>query len=288
MPLVYVDFPALHEEAPADDLIALVKEFQWEDWTNLRFADRTSSDYRRGVAKLAERLVAANAAADAADVAAAAEALTEARSTPDSDDPGILDRIAAAEDALPQWSETLGRIGMEITRIGEAMERANVEMQESDRSGKGFAGRLRVARGVADDVAEPSTELLQLGNDFTTQLHAVDNGIRTLVEQAVAEVESDPNARDDVCEFFDTVRQLARASDDGLGMLTEMIDAIEPLERMSRDLRTPLRALRQGLTLMLEGRDVTREWVAMIDRSPVECDGESARSNGEKGPATDE
>jgi hypothetical protein len=51
-----------------------------------------------------------------------------------------------------------------------------------------------------------------------------------------------------------------------------MIDAISPVEAMSRDLRDPLRRLRQGLTLMVEARDVTDEWVEMIEGTGIDCD----------------
>jgi hypothetical protein len=34
LPLVYQDFAALHDDEPDDDLVALVRGFQWEDWTD--------------------------------------------------------------------------------------------------------------------------------------------------------------------------------------------------------------------------------------------------------------
>ena len=51
-----------------------------------------------------------------------------------------------------------------------------------------------------------------------------------------------------------------------------MINAITPVEKMSRDLRPVLRRLRQGLTTMVEAREVTDEWVHLIDRSGIICD----------------
>ncbi len=54
-----------------------------------------------------------------------------------------------------------------------------------------------------------------------------------------------------------------------------MIDAISPLEAMSRDLRNPLRRLRQGLTLMVETRKVTDEWVELIEGTDIDCGLES-------------
>jgi TIR domain len=39
LPLLYVDVSSLHEDAPDDPLVALVKTFQWVDWSELRFSD---------------------------------------------------------------------------------------------------------------------------------------------------------------------------------------------------------------------------------------------------------
>jgi hypothetical protein len=45
----YVEVPGLHEDAPHDDLVALVKTFQYEDWTELGLADADSAEHRHGV-----------------------------------------------------------------------------------------------------------------------------------------------------------------------------------------------------------------------------------------------
>jgi len=33
LPILYVDFPALHDDPQGDDLVALIARFQWMDWT---------------------------------------------------------------------------------------------------------------------------------------------------------------------------------------------------------------------------------------------------------------
>ena len=72
LPLLYMDVPGLREDDPADELMALVKSFQWEDWTEVGLSEPQSESYRRGVRKLATRLVEANAQAERSNLAAAA------------------------------------------------------------------------------------------------------------------------------------------------------------------------------------------------------------------------
>ncbi|RKQ91915.1 TIR domain-containing protein [Solirubrobacter pauli] len=276
LPVLYVDFPGLHDEDADDDLVALIREFQWQDWSDLRFAERESGDYRRGVTKLAQRLVDANAAAEKVDAAAAAEALASSDPSSSDEELGIIDRIAAAEDAMPAWNETLEKIGLELERIRESVERGTAGFQRSDAQGKGYAGRLRVARQVATDLDAPAGDLRELGNEFASHLHTIDAGIREIIEQSGIAFDEDPSIKDEVCEFFGLVRDLARASTFALEGMQGMLKAIAPVERLSRDLRPPLRAMRQGLTSMLEGQEVTREWVALLDASPVGCDADDS------------
>lgn len=54
-------------------------------------------------------------------------------------------------------------------------------------------------------------------------------------------------------------------SEVGLGAVANMIAQLEPIEKMSRDLRQPLRILREGLTLFVDGLTVMRGWVSLID-----------------------
>ena len=55
-----------------------------------------------------------------------------------------------------------------------------------------------------------------------------------------------------------------------------MIDAIAPIERVSRDLRPVFRRLRQGLSIMVEAREVSDGWIGLIEASGVDCETPSA------------
>lgn len=267
LPLHYVEVPALRDEEPADDLIALVKPFHWEDWRDLRFADVDSEKYRRGVAGLAAQLVEANRRAESINLGP-----IEQSSEPEGDEtPGFLDKVATAETTLPEWTGTLERIRQDIELIGQMMQQASEDMAKGSQQGKGFAARLTIARRVSKELPDPVERIWSSANEFATQLHQVDEGFRTIIERAPVEIQENPEAKMDLCTFFEMVRDLSRSAHDGLGAVETMINAISPVESMSRDLRPPLRRLKQGLTVMVEAREVTDEWVQLIDDSGVEC-----------------
>lgn len=270
LPLLYLDVASLHDGTPSDDLVALVKIFQWEDWRELRFSDIESGEYRRGVARLAQRLVEANRKAEGANIADAA--LKAEPSGEDTDDsPGLLDRLTETEETFPLWQKTVEAIVREIELIGQIMQDAVADLEKSDAQGKGFAGRLVAARRVAQSLNGPTERIWSLGNEFTSQLHQIDPGVRAIIEQAPSEIRESPESQSEFCTFFHVIRQLSASAREGLEQTQGMIDATSSLEAMSRTLRDPARRLRQGLTMMVEAREVTDEWVQIIENAGIDC-----------------
>ena len=272
LPLHYVAVPSLLEGTSADDLVALLRRFQWEDWRELRFADVAAEAYRRGVARLAARIVEANRNVERSDSNSVA-VRTEVFPTGGADDsPGFLDRVATAEETLPKWTGTIETITVSIGLVGAAVETATAEMRQSDSRGDGFGVRLLVARKLAHQLAEPVERISSCANEFVSQLHEVDDGIRALIERASVEAKQKPESIAAICGFFHAVRNLSTSTHVGLESTQQMIDVLVPVEGIARDLRPVVRRLRQGLATMVEARDVSDEWVGLIDGSGVACD----------------
>lgn len=279
LPLVYVDLPALHDEKNQDDLVRLVSTFQWEDWTDLRFADVSAEGYRRGVARLASRLVEANRQLERVQITSMTlQPDVCARETSD-DSPGFLDRMAAFEEAVPKLNETTQAIGREFATIGLVMRQANADVTRSDGEANPLASRLLVARRLARQLTEPAQRVLSLGNEFASQLHQIDDGVRAFIDRAEAEIRQNPESSGEVRGNFESIRILSVATRDGLTSAQAMIDTIAPLEQLSRDLRPVLRRLRQGLTTMVEAKDVSEEWVRLIGKSGIACNEPTVESS---------
>jgi hypothetical protein len=269
LPLLYVDTRSLYEESPEDDMIALIRTFQWADWTDLRFTERSSEAYRRAVAGLASRIVEANDRA--AEVAAAfvlpsQEPETEAVKEEVS---GVLDRLSATEKTIPEWTATVEAVAVQVNLVGEIMTEATAELEKADTRGRGFAGRLAITKHTAERLSAPAQRVWALGNEFASQLHEVDEGIRTIIAQIAAAPAAFKTAPQYI-EFFTTIRTLSASTQESLQSARSFIDSMAPLEAMSRDLREPVRRLRQGITLMLEAQEVSAEWVRLIDKISIE------------------
>ena len=272
LPLYYVDVPLLNHDGPVeDDLLRRVRDFQWQDWRKLRFKEVTSEAYRRGVNEMAIRLVEANKHLEEANVNEAAPELDGGTGESEDDAPGILDRLATAEEAEGKITATLMEMAEQIKIIGDVMKEATSDITKVGSGRGGFAHRIRVTRGVATKLVGPTDTISMLANQFEPQLHAIDDGIRIIFELAPAEIAENPDVKQSFCLYVESIRTLAESAHSGLGNIQRMIEAVAPLEKMSRDLRPVLRRLRQALTIMTESSGTSVNWMGLIETASVDC-----------------
>lgn len=274
LPLHYVDVPEIHNEETTDDLIALVCTFQWEDWRDLRFAETISEGYRRGVARLATRLVEANKHVEETNVVIVPQLAQE-----NIDEmPGSIDKLANAEEMLQALPETTEAMNQEVILIGQIMREGTADIQRANSQGQGFSARLIVARRMAAKLSEPTEHIWSLSNKYASQIHDVDEGFRMIIERAPIEAADDPDSKAKFCTFFESVRNMASATREALQSIQVMLQSMEPLDKMSRDMRPVLRRLRQGLTIQIESMAVSDEWVKLIESSGIICEDANAQT----------
>ncbi len=273
LPILYVDWPAFNQNHNTDVLVGLVRQFQWERWTEIRFAAVGSSEYRVAVSRLAHRLSEANRTAETQEIADTARPISASAANEAA--PGWLDTIAEVENALPQWNATIVALGHEMGKIGSVANAATADLNRMHMQGRGVRGGLAVAIQLSQQLMAPCSRILALSSEFTSGLHVVDRGIGVIVDRASTEATS-ADGRSLVCGAFRSIRELAATVRASCEQLAELDRSVAPLEKVSRDLRAPVRLLRQGLTAMLEGQLITSGWIQLLDDSPVVCDEDAA------------
>ena len=272
LPLHYVDVPSLNNDGPVEDiLLSRVREFQYQDWRELRFMDVTSEAYRRGVNKMAIRLVEVNKHLEEVSVDEATPELDGETREEEDDTPGIMDRLATAEEAGMKITDTLMEIVEQIDIIGEVMKEATSNITKES-GGRGvFARRIQITRVAATKLTGPTDKISMLTNQFEPQLHSIDDGIRIIIELAPAEIAENPAVKQDFCSYIESIRGLSEAAHNGLSKVGGMVKSVAPIEKMSRDLRPVLRRLRQALTIMSESSGISDSWIGLIEESGIDC-----------------
>lgn len=267
MPILYVDVALLDEDNPSDEAVLLVKPFHREDWRELRLHSPRSPSYRTALARMANKLAAANASAEETGITSKAILSDEGI---ELEKPGFIDLLAKMEEAFPKWAKTIEEVGKNINSIAPIMNTGTAQIKANDQQGDGLTGRLKIAKNIARELLAPAVHIETLGQQYTTQLYDVDNGIRLLIERLLEETDKDTNSAKTAMEFTESIRSIARSNNESLASLQEMLNAMSPLESMSRDLRKPLRSVRKGLTSMVEGKEIINMWVEMIDNLSLE------------------
>jgi hypothetical protein len=271
LPLYYLDVPELNNQATNDELVKLLQTFQWADWRELRFSDVASAEYRRAVAGLAARIVEANHQADASPSPPPQEEQSEA-SVEENEAPGQIDSLAETEEVLAKLPETLGSLSEEVKQIGQLMNESTDNIKRLEGQRKGFSARLAVARQLSSKLNAPVENIWTKANLYASQIHSIDTGFRIIIERAPIEVQQNPEYQKNFCSFFGSVRGMSTSSAEAITSVKGMLEAVGPLEKMSRDMRPVLRRLKQGLTILIESSEVTQEWLRLIDSTEINCE----------------
>jgi hypothetical protein len=266
LPLHYVNVPGLDGDITQDEAIKLVKNFQMEDWRQLRFADATSSEYRKAVAALAQRLADANQAIIANDL----------NTMPGDDTPSALFVSSSNEEIDSELIDLLMRgdsrnkilekINAEYSNINEIEARAAKDLDQADRAEDG-----NIIRSWALDIAQPAERILELAGQYSTQTYASDEATRMLISVAPRLIESRGVDKRIICSYFATVNNNALISRQAISKCQDTMATYTKVEPISRDLRPPFQVLRKALAMLIEALSVIDGWAKAVENSPLDC-----------------
>jgi signal transduction histidine kinase len=290
LPIYYVDVPGFDKDSP-DKAVALVARRQREDWRQLRLEDPHTAEYRKGVNKLAKRLVGIAAetetrttppAAEAEAGGGEAEVVIEEEEpepepaeppSPSSNEAGTLDQMAAVEVSFPKITDVMNEIGQDLTELNGFTEEAARELTESDQKDRGFRGRLAVANRLATRLAPLAERIQGRAAEYVSLLTEMDPGMLTMIRLA----SEDPESTEQAEEFFGSIRDLVSASQETMKQSGELAAILDDVAGFSRELRGPLHRIRDAIRDIVDAQYVIEGWGKRID--------ELEQSNGGKGTA---
>lgn len=261
MSIYWVRVPELEDkpEQSPDEAIQFVAKYNWQPLLDERLEDRDSSAYRKAVAKLAAKLVErAELARQVKDAPPTEVVIAEAPKEPDEGDdgPGIIERLAVGEDAMPQAIALLEKIGQQLGGLNEKLERAGADLQAATKRGQGVKAALRITNRLASELTQPADEISATGHEYGKVLAELDTNVNAQLDLFEVIEERSP-------ESDQYLRELVDLKTAALGMqegLEEMLASAEPVATFSRSLRAPLEEMRSGVRGVLDGNAVISEW----------------------------
>ena len=270
MPIYWVTVAELEEDpdSSADEAIRLVGRYQWQDLRAVRLEDEPSAAFRKAVSHLAGELAAralrvtatVQDAPDSAVVAIAGRDVSGVLADgEDPEEPGLLDKLAQTEDAMPELTAILEQIGQEVENVGQLVAQADERMRAASTRSQGVKAQLVATEALARELGEPAQRIEELGHRYAEHLAALDPGIHVILDMATAEGEDEENGREGG-ELLRELQSLAQISDEALNELSGLIDVTGKAAKLSRSLRAPLRRMRTGLRGVVDGRAIIDEW----------------------------
>lgn len=197
-PILYVPVDGLAVDSP-DEALSLVARAQYESWVDLRLCDERSSEHRRAVNQLVNRL------AEVASEVGRRQTAREAEQTEENERIGLSETLDAIRELLPEWLEAAETDGL----IREQFLATDAMLEERKRKLKtGPAGaRYMVLR---QQVAE-YLPLVERRAQLAERLLRKTAELNPLVTRAVRIVTAHPENEPVLEELVDTVRRAGEA-----------------------------------------------------------------------------
>ncbi|MFE6001895.1 MULTISPECIES: toll/interleukin-1 receptor domain-containing protein [Streptomyces] len=260
LPILYIKVPGLSDDSP-DEVMSLIANRQYVDWTTLRTEDEDSPAHRKAVENLAERLV--GILERSVQVASENERVIE---SPTGEESALLETMAEMEAAFPRWTGVVEEFASVMEVIATETGISAAEMQRSDARGGGFAGRLRVSHQLAARITDSVDRFYELGNLYSAELVNVDPGILTLIRETPRQVLTDED-RGTIEEFFSSVRGAVLASRTNIPVFTEFAETVGALKGLSKAMRPLAVKMESAVRQVMDGQAILDEWERLIDEN---------------------
>ena len=185
----------------------------------------------------------------------------------DGETPGTIDSIATAEKLTPQWTQTINDINTEIVSIGEYTDESASILTAQSRRNASMSAKIPVFKQLAKRLTIPADRIEDLTSQFMLQLKEIDPGMKAMIQLATENGLQNAENKIAAQTLYNSVEELVNSSISGFSSLRQMLEATQPIEIMSKDLRRPLLKIRRSLERMLESRNIFEEWLEIVETS---------------------
>lgn len=263
MPIIYAAIPGFDDENSDDELVSLIKEYQYIDWRPYRFEEPTSRKYAQGVNKLAQRLNELNEKLNekplpAPHTLSSINGYDESTTDSDSLDIGFYDKICALEEESPKLVSLISQIGEDVETIGGVAKTNTDRITKASEKGSDLSVIMAIFGQMAHELAPPADRMKQNSALFLEKTQQLDIGMLPSIKAAKRLSASS----DQENGFLSSLVSLnASAQESSIGV-QGMMDSVMNIEGMSRALNRPLATIKEGLSTYLEACSIIIEWGA--------------------------
>lgn len=165
------------------------------------------------------------------------EASAEGDDEDEDDAPGVVDRLAQAEEQMASVVQDIEAMGEALLRMAAVAEEHTPEMAEAAESQAPASARLAVVGRFAQAITEPASDLRSSSEAFSERMSVVEAGMHALfdvIESLAPEERDEENAR-----FIQQIIELAETTREGTTHIAGFGTVMKTVAGYSRLLRVP-------------------------------------------------
>ena len=236
-PIEYIDISRQLKLLEDDEVANYLEERQRvRDWRELRFEDRGSSAYRRGVRDIVAVLIEKDERMSNAFEKLQAQKSTIQIESGLDEGPGLIDRISELEEYSQELAECMGDISETINEIGDVFKVEKVPNTMSPKEAIILIGKI-------SHRLKPSSERLrEQGSHYREIIKKVDESVSASIELLGL-----LGSMDEAEKMLKSVEEIKSNASAAFSQINSISGALMKGEAMSRQLREPSRAIRAAL-----------------------------------------
>jgi hypothetical protein len=156
---------------------------------------------------------------------------------PDDSDPGLVDRVAAAEEAQDRLLTAVNGIAAQLELLATIAEEQTKKMEASDARGLGMRGRLSVAIQFAAELDQIANNLALHVQDYVDAMGTTSAGWVAIVDH----VQDDPDqlGSPEFQELGQTIRAGAADARGAVSGMSELVESMKGTAKYTKVLRPP-------------------------------------------------
>jgi hypothetical protein len=191
------------------------------------------------------------------------------------DEHGSVDVLAEGEASIEQMESILESLVVSMQELTILAGDAGERIGQSDSRGGGFAGRLNVAKQLANELKQPAEQFEDRANEYFNLVEKADAAMQFIIESVI----SDPAELEANREFFSQVAALSDGAEEASVGMTQMLQGARDMRKISSVLASPSKAIARSINRIIKGNEMIESW----GRRLVEIPGWNASDDGAGG-----
>lgn len=254
-PIHFIDITRALDTFPNDELANLIHRIQGFLLYENDARNPKSIKYQAAIEKIVHELILID---DEQREGQGSIARRVSRSEP-FDQGGILDNLAKFEEESGKQIAVLSEIESDFSLVGKLASNKSLELEHLSQD-QSFAKRLAITKELAKELKEPAARINSNCGKFTSGVAEIGRGVWAYVDFVKT---VNPESRSQ--EFETTILETADSAHQAFSQVNSFDKSLQTIEKLSRELRTPIGEIRSGIECLLSTDQSFTTWAKWID-----------------------